>query len=146
MELLYDPTTPPLGIHPREMKIGPHKHFYLNVYSEVKLLIHVQLCDPVDSSLRGSSIHGVFQARVLEWVAISFSRASSQPRILEWVAIPFSRESSQPRDQTQVSHSAGGFFISWATREAHVYSFSIHNSQKGEITQMPINGWMNKQQ
>ena len=38
--------------------------------------------------------------------------------MLEWVAIPFSRGSSQPRDQTQASHIAGGFFTSWATREA----------------------------
>ena len=38
------------------------------------------LCDPLDCSLLGSSIHGIFQARVLEWVAISFSRGSSQPR------------------------------------------------------------------
>ena len=38
------------------------------------------LCDPVDYSLPGSSVHGIFQARVLEWVAISFSRGSSQPR------------------------------------------------------------------
>ena len=44
------------------------------------------LCDPMDCSLSGSSIHGIFQARVLEWVAISFSR-----------------ESSRPRDRTQVS-------------------------------------------
>ena len=41
-----------------------------------------------------------------------------QARILEWVAFPFSRGSSQPRDQTQVSHIAGGFFTIWATREA----------------------------
>ena len=41
-----------------------------------------------------------------------------QARILEWVAFPFFRGSSQPRDQTQVSHTAGGFFTSWATREA----------------------------
>ena len=41
-----------------------------------------------------------------------------QARILEWVAFPFSRGSSQPRDRTQVSHVAGGFFASWATREA----------------------------
>ena len=41
-----------------------------------------------------------------------------QARILEWVAFPFSRGSYQPRDQTQVSHIAGGFFTSWATREA----------------------------
>ena len=39
-------------------------------------------------------------------------------RRLEWVAFPFSRGSSQPRGQTQVSHTAGGFFTSWATREA----------------------------
>ena len=41
-----------------------------------------------------------------------------QARILEWVASPFSRGSSQPRDWTQVSHIAGGFFSSWAIREA----------------------------
>ena len=44
-----------------------------------------------------------------------------QARILEWVAFPFSRGSSQPRDWTQVSHIAGGFFTSWATREAQEY-------------------------
>ena len=38
------------------------------------------LCDPMDCSLTGSSVHGIFQARVLEWVAISFSRGSSPPR------------------------------------------------------------------
>ena len=38
------------------------------------------LCDPMGYSLPGSSVHGIFQARVLEWVAISFSRGSSQPR------------------------------------------------------------------
>ena len=36
------------------------------------------LCDPMDCSLSGSSIHGIFQARVLEWIAISFSRGSSR--------------------------------------------------------------------
>ena len=36
------------------------------------------LCDPMDYSLRGSSIHGIFQARVLEWVAISFSSLSKK--------------------------------------------------------------------
>ena len=47
-------------------------------------------CDPMDCSLPGSSIHGIFQARILEWVAISFLRGSSQPR-----------------DQTQLSCIAG---------------------------------------
>ena len=38
------------------------------------------LCDPLDCSLPGSSVHGIFQARILEWVAISFYRISAQPR------------------------------------------------------------------
>ena len=59
------------------------------------------LCDPRNcSSLQGSSIHGIYQARILEWVAISFSRRSSRPR-----------------DWTQVSHIAGRHFTVWATRE-----------------------------
>ena len=44
-----------------------------------------------------------------------------QARILGWVAMPSSRGSSQPRDWTQVSHTAGGFFTSWATGEAQEY-------------------------
>ena len=44
-----------------------------------------------------------------------------QTRILEWVAFPFSSGSSQPKDPTQVSNIAGGFFTSWATREAQEY-------------------------
>ena len=51
------------------------------------------LCDPMDCSLPGSSVHGI-----------------SQARILEWVAIPFSRGSSRPRDQTLVSCIAGRCF------------------------------------
>ena len=44
-----------------------------------------------------------------------------QARILEWIAFPLSRGSSQARDWTQVSHTAGGFFTRWATREAQEY-------------------------
>ena len=44
------------------------------------------LCDPVDCSLPSSSVHGILQARILEWVAISFSRGSSQPRDRTWVS------------------------------------------------------------
>ena len=56
------------------------------------------LCDPMDSSLPGSSVRGILQAR-----------------ILEWVTIPFSRVPSQPRDQTQVFHISVGFFTIWTT-------------------------------
>ena len=44
------------------------------------------LCDPIHYSLPRSSVHGIFQARVLEWVAIAFSRGSSQPRDQTWVS------------------------------------------------------------
>ena len=54
----------------------------------------------MDCSLPGSSVHGIFQARVLEWIAISFSRGSSQPR-----------------DQTRVSCIVDRCFTIWATRE-----------------------------
>ena len=58
------------------------------------------LCDPVDFSLPSSSVHWILQARMLEWVAISFSRGSSQPR-----------------DRTRVSLTGGRHFNFWATRE-----------------------------
>ena len=64
---------------------------------KVKSLSHVWLCDPMDCSLPGSSIQGIFQARILEWVAISLSRGSS------W-----------PRDRTQVSRIVGRRFTIWA--------------------------------
>ena len=56
-------------------------------------------CDPMDSSPPGS-VHGILQARILEWVAISFSRGSSQPR-----------------DWTWVSYISGRFFTVWAIGE-----------------------------
>ena len=50
------------------------------VLVQVQSLSHVQLCGPMDCSLPDSSIHGIFQARILEQVAISYSRGSSQSR------------------------------------------------------------------
>ena len=54
------------------------------------------------------------------WILYQLSHQGS-PRILEWITYPFSRVSSQPRDRTQVSHIAGRFFTSWATREVQEY-------------------------
>ena len=59
------------------------------------------LCDPMDCSPPGSSVHGILQARILEWVTISFCRGSSRPR-----------------DRTRVSGIGGRRFNLWATREA----------------------------
>ena len=47
---------------------------------------HLTLCDPMECSPPGSSVHGIFQARILVWVAISSSRGSSQPRSWIWVS------------------------------------------------------------
>ena len=72
--------------------------------SEVKMSVAqscLTLCDPMDCSPPGSSVHGILQARILEWAAFSFSRGSP------W-----------PRDEAQVSYVAGRFFTLWATREA----------------------------
>ena len=51
-----------------------------------------------------------------------------QVRILEWLAFPFSRGSSQPKDWTQVSHIAGRFLTSWATKEAYTYALICLNN------------------
>ena len=76
-------------------------HIINSVYThKVKVTqLCLTLCDPMDCTVRG-----ILQAR-----------------ILEWVAIPFSRESSQTRDQTQVSWIAGGLFTIWTPREYQEY-------------------------
>ena len=62
----------------------------------------VRLCDLMDCSPPGSSVHGLLQARILGWVAISSARGSSQTR-----------------EKTQISRIAGRLFTVWATTEAH---------------------------
>ena len=87
-----------------------NKYFsFLTIYKNWKQSKVTQLCptlcDPMDHSLLGSSVHGILQARILEWAAISFSRGSSRPR-----------------DRTWFSLIAGGLFTLWATREKLKYS------------------------
>ena len=67
----------------------------------INCLVMSDSCNPMDWSLPGSSVRGILQASILEWVAISFSRGSSRPK-----------------NRTQFSCIAGRFFTSWATREA----------------------------
>ena len=83
---------------------------YIHVYTNMAIIIYIYiclvgdkvkvaqlcptLCGSMDYNPPGSSVHGILQARILEWVAISFSRGSSRPR-----------------DQTQVSCIAGRFFV-----------------------------------
>ena len=73
-------------------------------------------CNPMDCSLPGFSVHGILQARILGWVAISFSRGSSQPR-----------------NRTQVSSIAGRFFTDWAMWEAPKIAKAIEMYKTGGI-------------
>ena len=116
---IYHCSSPNLS-HPPLLPLCPHVHslclclyscpanrfictifsrFYESESESEVAQLYPTLCDPVDCSLPGSSICGALQARILEWVAISFSRGSSRPR-----------------DRTQVSLIAGRRFTLWATR------------------------------
>ena len=91
-----DNSRQPIGINGYN-KSSPQFHILIFIYTPSFLLCEVKviqscptLCDPMDYT-----VHGILQARILEWVAISFSGGSSQPR-----------------DRTQISCIAGGFFVS----------------------------------
>ena len=80
------------------------------------------LCNSIDCSPPGSSVHGILQAR-----------------ILEWVAIPFSRGSYQPRNWTQVSYTAGRFFTLWPTKQAPLYHLPTPKLATHSINYLPTN-------
>ena len=92
--------------------------FFLVQLSLLELVLVAQscltLCDPMDCmdcSLSGSSVHGILQARILEWVSISFSRGSSKARDRAWVSCIISR-----------------FFTVWATREFNSHWMSLNKT------------------
>ena len=83
------------------------------------------LCNPMDCSPPGSSVHGILQTR-----------------ILEWVAMPFSRGSSRPRDQTHVSYVsciADSFFTVWAIREALHNTYTYIHTVALVVKNPPVN-------
>ena len=82
------------------------------------------LCDPMDCSLLGSSIHGIFQARILEWVAVSFSRGSSRPR-----------------DWTRVSRIVGRRFTIWATKEVLSNKVTFDRRPEGNGRESHVDIW-----
>ena len=81
-----------------ESDMTEHKHKWRLLVAQTCLT----LCNPMDCSPPGSSVHGILQAR-----------------ILGWVAIPLSRGTSQTRDRTLVSFIVGRFFTIWAERVGH---------------------------
>ena len=83
--------------------MGMHSHKVMLMITLLAAQSCLALCNPMDCNPPGSSVHGIFQAR-----------------IVEWLAIPFSRGFSRPRDWTQVSCIACVFFTVWATMEPPV--------------------------
>ena len=84
---------------------------FIRIHWSVSRSVMPDSATPWIAAHQGSSVLGTFQARILEWVAISFSRGSSRPR-----------------DWTQVSCTAGKFFTDWAMREALISKTIFRNS------------------
>ena len=109
LESLLSESFPSLGVivHLSSLACPPTLHWALDVMpgqseSEVAQSCST-LCDPMDCSLPGSSVHGIFQAIVLEWITISLSRGSSQPRV-------------EPRSPTLLDRCC----TIWATRDTNL--------------------------
>ena len=91
----------------RILRVGFAKYFKISKMEKRKVAQScLTLCDPMDCSLPGSSVHGIFQAIVPEWIAISFCRGLSQPRDPTWVSCIVDR-----------------CFTVWATREMYYLKF-----------------------
>ena len=107
-----------LSIAPHAILLSPTYHVSVDVL-DVSIVIKLSqsvcqtFCHPWGCSLPGSSVHGILQARILEWVAISSFRGSSQPP-----------------DWTQVSCTAGGFFNPDPLGKPHVYLCFLYRSSK----------------
>ena len=83
---------------------------------KVKVLVIepcLTLCDPMDCNPTGFSVHGIFQARILKWVAISFSREYSQPKDWTWV----SRIAGREWKHTQIFQQ----YLTHLERDRHIY-------------------------
>ena len=96
-------------------------------YVKLKVLVTQScptLCDSVDCSPPGSSACGILQARILEWVVISFSRGSSQLK-----------------DWTWVSHTAGRFFILWVTRDIPIQSKKLKKKKRIKVESVSARKW-----
>ena len=104
----------------------------------------VQLfCDPVDCSLPGSSIHEISQARMLEWVVLSFSRGASWPRVQTWVSrfwgIKFHYRSEHPSlwvQRTQWDPDLGKWYRTVSPTHISIlfneYKFHSHSGMSSE--------------
>ena len=101
--------------------VGKGMSLLFNTLSRLEVLVSqscLTLCNPMDCSLPGSSVHGFLQARILEWVAIPFSRGSSQPRIWTWSpALQADLLPSEPSGKPQGLKSGPSVRAHWSWRK-----------------------------
>ena len=102
------------------------KHAYIYIYMYVYLCVLItQSCptlyDPMNCSLPGSSVHGILQARIQEWVVISFPRGSSRPR-----------------DRTWISNIAGRFFTTEPPGKPYIYICTTVQLLKRKVLQWEL--------
>ena len=117
----------PLFVKPPMLK--PHSYHLMILFnlneSVFVTQLYLTLCNPMEYSLPGSSVHGILQAR-----------------ILEWVTIPFSRGSSWPRDRTQVSCITVGYFTVWTTMEALLFNLNyLLKSLSSNMVTLGVGHW-----
>ena len=104
-----------------------HTHTHTHTHIPAKLLqLCPILCHPLHYNLPSSSVHGIFQARILEWVAISLSRGSSPPRDRTWTIWSHKRLS----DSAQHSDIKGNRTSSLYTRNEHCIVNQLHLNKK----------------
>ena len=112
----------------KSLKINSTGTFRITRRRRFSCSVVSNFCNSMDCSLPGFSVYGILQARILKWVAISFSRGSSQAR-----------------NQTLVSCIAGRFFTNWATREARPgVKSSLLSVSKVRVVSTSLNGWGKK--
>ena len=111
----------PISVLLRGLRKGIDFVWPVCLMRKVKVLVAqcLTLCNPMDYSPSGSFVHGILQARILEWIAISFSRRSSQ-------------------GLNEVTHIAGTFFTIWATREAHLIRKGLATSKFFNMSMLNI--------
>ena len=124
-----------------------HAHLILVALSSVlpRMCIHARLlqscltlCDPMDSNLPGSSVHGIFQSRILGWVAMPSSRGSSQPR--DWSQVSFIAGHSSPLShwgKPSLAWSGYKVYLSLISSLEFQVEFLLQSDSEGKVM-----GWL----
>ena len=115
-----DPECSFLGFRPRWTFVQAHRKGMYN-YGSCSIVYNIIILQTINNANVQQKVQVAQSCSTLCKLMDYTVHGILQARTLEWIVFPFSRRSSQPRDWTQVSCIADGFFTSWATREAQEY-------------------------